>query len=303
MATYAIRCAHVWHVVGQYRSARLAGGPRAPAAATPTFLELAWEARSDWQNVQTAGAKGDGVTDDTAAIQSVLNRLQDGVTIYFPPGTYRITKALEPPAGRFLGVTLLGHGRSTTLVWDGEAQGRMFWTHDGMTTACYIGLTWDGRGKAAVGVDHAGLKIFETEIRHRYEAYRNFTESGIRIGKDQHVATAKHSMTTAFSKIARTASRSTRSTISTTPLPAVSSTTVGWGFTPGRAPISTPAIAILRKAAWPISMRSTRNPPVPSAAAPHRDKSVSCGLRTGWRRSPSRTAGWTAGKILTARWC
>ncbi len=127
----------------------------------------------------------------TAAIQSVLNKFQPGTTVYFPPGTYRITKTLESPTGRYLGVTLIGHGRTTTLAWDGEAGGRMFWSHDGMLTTRYVGLTWDGRGKAAVGFDHSCVSVFETEIRHQYEAYLNFTESGIRVGKDQHIATAE----------------------------------------------------------------------------------------------------------------
>jgi hypothetical protein len=158
---------------------------------------LDWEQRSDWINVKSAGpggvagARGDGVQDDTGAIQAALDRIRDGSTIYFPPGAYRITKTLMPPAGRFLGVTLLGHGNATTLAWDGASEGRMFWTRDGLTTARYVGLTWDGRGKAAVGIDHSCLKIFETEIRHQHEAFRNFTEAGIRVGHQQHVATAE----------------------------------------------------------------------------------------------------------------
>lgn len=164
------------------------------AASTANIPALPWEERSDWINVKTAvqpGAKGDGIQDDTAAIQAALNKIQDGATIYFPPGTYRITKTLESPEGRYLGVTLLGHGRTTTLAWDGEVGGRMFWTHDGMPNTRYVGLTWDGRGKAAVGFDHACVKIFETEIRHQYEAYLNFTDSGIRVGYKQNVASAE----------------------------------------------------------------------------------------------------------------
>lgn len=162
--------------------------------AAAEIPELAWEERSDWINVKTAvqpPAKGDGVQDDTAAIQAALNRIQDGVTIYFPPGVYKITKTLEIPDGRFLGVTLLGHGRTSTLAWDGEPNGRMYWSKAGMTVSRYIGLTWDGRNKAAVGCDHACLKIFETELRHQHEAYRDFTEAGIRVGKDLKVATAE----------------------------------------------------------------------------------------------------------------
>ena len=41
-------------------------------------------------NARSAGLKGDGVTDDTVALQSLLNQLPAGSTIYFPPAHYRI---------------------------------------------------------------------------------------------------------------------------------------------------------------------------------------------------------------------
>ncbi len=155
--------------------------------------ELSWEPRADWINVKTTAtpAKGDGIADDSAAIQSALDQLADGLTIYFPPGVYRITKTLQCPPTRAPGVSLIGHGRTTTLVWDGETGGRMFWTGDGMLYARYVGLTWDGKNKAAVGFDHASQKIFETEMRHEHETYRNFTEAGIRAGHQIKTATAE----------------------------------------------------------------------------------------------------------------
>lgn len=41
-------------------------------------------------NAKSAGLKGDGVTDDTVALQALLNQLPAGSTIYFPPAHYRI---------------------------------------------------------------------------------------------------------------------------------------------------------------------------------------------------------------------
>lgn len=44
-------------------------------------------------NVKAFGAKGDGVTDDTAAIQATLNTAMadGGSSVYFPPGTYMVS--------------------------------------------------------------------------------------------------------------------------------------------------------------------------------------------------------------------
>src|SRR5947209_4741968 len=54
-------------------------------------------------NVKDYGVVGDGVTDDTAAIQAVIDGLplipgsptQRGGTIYFPPGTYLTKRPLD----------------------------------------------------------------------------------------------------------------------------------------------------------------------------------------------------------------
>ncbi|MFE9442487.1 glycosyl hydrolase family 28-related protein [Streptomyces sp. NPDC006602] len=60
----------------------------------------------DWLNVQSPqfGAEGDGVTDDTAAIQEAINAAGIGGIVYFPRGVYRISAALDLPRG----VTLMG---------------------------------------------------------------------------------------------------------------------------------------------------------------------------------------------------
>ena len=49
-----------------------------------------------WINVKdsTYGAVGNGSTDDKAAIQSAIDALSNGGTVYFPPGTYKVSGAL-----------------------------------------------------------------------------------------------------------------------------------------------------------------------------------------------------------------
>lgn len=58
----------------------------------------------DWLNVKDHGAAGDGVTDDTIAIQAALDACPMGGIVYLPAGGYRTSAPLTiPPA-----VTLLG---------------------------------------------------------------------------------------------------------------------------------------------------------------------------------------------------
>ena len=153
---------------------------------------LNWQPRSDWINVKsnvTPAAIGDGVADDTAALQAALNMTNVGKTVYIPAGTYRITQTLAMH-GPGPGSTVIGNGRDTRIVWDGTNGGVMFWS-DGIAYSRYIGLSWDGAGKAAVGFDHAARTNFETEVQHVNEAYRNLTGYGIRVGNSQVVASAE----------------------------------------------------------------------------------------------------------------
>jgi hypothetical protein len=41
-------------------------------------------------SVRAAGARGDGVNDDTRAVQATIDAAPDGAIIYFPPGTYLV---------------------------------------------------------------------------------------------------------------------------------------------------------------------------------------------------------------------
>jgi len=152
------------------------------AAAETTFAKpmipaLNWEPRSDWLNVKQCGAKGDGVTDDTEAIQKALDGAREGTTVYLPPGTYRITRTLLLD-GPLVGVSVVGHGRDTRLIWDGAAGGKLL-RDGGVAETRFVGLLLDGQGKAAVGLWHYSDKRFETEVRHMHLAFLNFTDAAI----------------------------------------------------------------------------------------------------------------------------
>jgi hypothetical protein len=154
---------------------------------------LDWRERSDWINVRTeTGARGDGVSDDSAAIQRALDRI--GITpgepkvVYLPPGRYLLRRTLSITERN--GAMLVGHGRDTELVWDGAVDGRMLWSN-GASRTTYLGLVFDGRGKAGVGIDHDSRTIYETRVRHESLEFRDFREAGIRVGHAQVIASAE----------------------------------------------------------------------------------------------------------------
>ncbi len=157
--------------------------------------ELHQVKRSDWVNVKTdvnPGAIGDGLTDDTPAIQAALNKIgsHPGTpkVVYLPPGSYRITETLTLKQRN--GGMIIGHGISTRLIWDGESGGRMFWSN-GAARQSYIGMVWDGAGKAGVGIDHDSKTFYETRVLHEHMEFRNFETAGIRVGHDQKLASAE----------------------------------------------------------------------------------------------------------------
>lgn len=76
-------------------------------------------------------ATGDGVTDDTTAIQNALNACSSGKAVYLPAGTYRTTTTLDIPDN----VVLRGAGTALTFINVDAAAGE--------------GITIDGGGAAS----------------------------------------------------------------------------------------------------------------------------------------------------------
>lgn len=109
---------------GTFNQGNLPSAPNKPSALLGTngFFErprpqYEQYAVSSFYNVKTAGAKGDGSTDDTSAIQAAINNYAGCKIIFFPAGDYVVTSTITVPAGsRIVGEawsTILAGGTST----------------------------------------------------------------------------------------------------------------------------------------------------------------------------------------------
>lgn len=93
------------------------------------------------------GAAGDGVQDDTAAIQKALDSERN---VFFPDGRYRVSRTLTVNAG---GQTLFAHGRNHTftvgrsgaIIPDKDLKGPVF--HITASAVIFLGLIITGPGK------------------------------------------------------------------------------------------------------------------------------------------------------------
>lgn len=86
-----------------------------------TSLVKAEEKLKDFISVKDYGAVGDGVTDDTAAIQAAVNAAIGGLgKVYFPAGTYYVSSGITlVPGGNRSGCTLEGaHRNKSKIVTD-----------------------------------------------------------------------------------------------------------------------------------------------------------------------------------------
>jgi len=103
-------------------------------------------------NVKNYGAKGDGVTDDQAAIQATLDAASKVAysTIYFPSGTYTVSEGFSPTANtRWLGAgkdqtsIKLNSQFVTPATYDGRRFSLIF---QGGNNVEFNGLTLDANG-------------------------------------------------------------------------------------------------------------------------------------------------------------
>lgn len=143
-------------------------------------------------NVRDFGALGDGVTDDTAAIQAAVDGLPAiGGTIYFPPGTYLFTTTVFLPSN----TTVKGDGPATIMKaiaganWVLNTVGTSTYT-TGSIRVLFLNENWDSDpivdenylfADFAVDLDTAASvqrKAFCSMISARNTEFRGITTRG-----------------------------------------------------------------------------------------------------------------------------
>jgi hypothetical protein len=157
--------------------------PEPPPIGSDEIPSIPWTAvPADWINVKSNGAKGDGTTDDTAAIQSCLNKLTcfagTQATVYLPAGTYKITGTLTQNYKE--GSALIGHGRDTVLEWHGADNGCIY-NSDSNAFSLVEGIVFDGRGKASNGLKHGNTQRRVIMHMTRHCHFKDFRAEAIHI--------------------------------------------------------------------------------------------------------------------------
>jgi hypothetical protein len=116
------------------------------------------------------GAKGDGVTNDTAAIQAAIDSITSG-TVFFPPGTYNIGGGND--GGIFISnktnYKLVGYGAIFNITQLGSSGSQGIKMYNTLTNVTIEGLTIIGSGN--VNDNHVGI----------YSSFGNIIANNLRI--------------------------------------------------------------------------------------------------------------------------
>ena len=112
----------------------------------PTYSQYS---ANDFVNIKEANGlpvMGDGVTDDTANINTILRQFVGSKIIYFPAGTYIVTNTIFVPPGSII----VGDAYASAI----SAVGSQFWNPDAPVTMFQVGNPGD------IGVAQVSDMIF-----------------------------------------------------------------------------------------------------------------------------------------------
>jgi hypothetical protein len=134
-------------------------------------------------NVQGYGAKGDGVSDDTAAVQAAINAANTagGGIVFFPPGTYlcgRLTMYSK--------IILMGTGKALSIIkMKSGTNADFLTTSSSLSNFGFRDLTFDGNNAnntsgAGLVLSGTDISVFNCEIAN-FPAYGIYGVSGNRL--------------------------------------------------------------------------------------------------------------------------
>jgi Pectate lyase superfamily protein len=115
---------------------------------------------ASWSNLKTTfGAKGDGTSDDTAAVQAALDSLSTSTgrspILFIPAGTYLIKRTVTVKAAS--GISVIGEYPVTTILKWAGANGGTLLHINGVAYSRFDRLTLDGSGTAGVVIDQSSV--------------------------------------------------------------------------------------------------------------------------------------------------
>lgn len=125
-------------------------------AGAGAVVRTAQDKLREWVSIKDFGAVGDGVTDDTAAIQAAINSLPSGGTVLFPHGTYIATSF----GASVNGIRMIGDGVNATTVKLKNSTNTAFVFFSGVNGGEFAHMTIDGNvANNASMIDKGALVI------------------------------------------------------------------------------------------------------------------------------------------------